>query len=486
MSIGHMKTGFMTAVVYLAMAVAASAQVSPFALGETGDIDYFAQPDLSSYGQGVIPNVGYWGSLEYLLWATTTPKKVEIGNQGGSRAVYDSNFGTLTQFNAADTGFIRASLESGTRYELGYMGDDDRGWFVSGWRLFNHSDRLFQTNAAMVFKPLVVPVTDLGTGATANRDILDGFVDIRGAVPNATAGSIRLPDGYADDVDNDGVYGPDGRDVGTGIPPAAASPPDGIPDTIAAIDFGDMVALPLVFSQLTARHTSDIYSVELNRAWRLRRLGVFGGSVEGFAGARYMNFNDRFTVEGLGGILADSNWDMNINNRIVGGQIGLRWIQKTGRMSFIGEGRLFAGANLQTARLNGVLGSQLTTINPGDTFTNGTSTANGPVTSYPNNIGPSNINASRLNQPAAMFRTGFSSSRNYSSFSPMGELRAKLQYQVFESVSVNAGWTGTFVDGIMRSTNMIDYQLPAMQIFNERKVQGVFINGITLGMEINR
>ncbi len=247
-----------------------------------------------------------------------------------------------------------------------------------------------------------------------------------------------------------------------------------------------MVALPLVFSQLTARHTSDIYSVELNRAWRLRRLGQFGGGIEGFAGARYMNFNDRFTAEGLGGILADSNWDMSVNNRIVGGQIGMRWTQKTGRVSFIGEGRLFAGANLQTARLNGVIGDQLTTINPGTTFTNGTSTANGPATTYPNNVGPSNINSSRLNQPAAMMRTGFSSSRNYSSFSPMGELRAKMQYQIFESVSVNAGWTGTFVDGIMRSTNMIDYQLPAMQIFNERKVQGVFINGITLGLEINR
>lgn len=503
---------------------AAAAQVAPFTpVTEPSDFQYFVQPDLSNYGSGVHPNVGWFGSMDYLLWATTTPNRAQIGVQDGARLVYNGNFGFTTQTNSADSSFIRAALESGTRFEFGYMDECDRGWFFSGYRLNTATSILTATNSSMVFaEPLVPvydnnPITPDGLGVVGALPILNGFVDNRGAInANGPIGGANLPDGYADDVNRNNIYGPHGVDVG--LAPAAPQPIqplDGVPspnlNTAAApyvpIDYGDAVPLPILFSELKATHRVSNYSVELNRQWRLAT-GRFGGNVDVFAGPRFVNFDDQFLVTTLGGILADSYWNARAQNRAVGGQVGFRVNQKHGRLMLSTEGRIFTGADLQTVRLDGQIGSLLTQTVQNPSYTVGTNTypnpqnLNATVSATPPTQGPATITenftnaqannpgrgtmAVRLNQPLNLNRTTFATTRNFVSFSPMGELRFKAQYQIFDAVNVNAGWTGTWMDGLMRANNMIDYTLPSMGIVSNRNVQGVFINGFNMGFELNR
>ncbi len=473
----------------LFMAGTAAAQVGAFSpLTEPSDFQYFVQPDLSNYGSGVQPNTGWFGGIDYLLWSTTAPNRTQIGRPDGSRLVYNGNFGFTTETNSLDTGFIRAALESGTRFELGYMDDCDRGWFFSGYRLNDSVNELIATKVSIQFIEPSMPLYDrLGSDTTLNTQvvgfapILNGFVDNLGttgaagtdiSTANNPANQIvaHQPDQLADDIDRDGRHGYEGNDGNNNhVPESGAYVP---------IDYGDLVPLPVLFREIAVTQRSSNYSVELNRQWRLVT-GEFGGNIDVFGGARYLNFDDQMLVDAVGGILADSYWDTRVENRIVGGQFGFRANRKRGRLTLSTEGRIFTGANMSTARLNGQIGSQLTQ--------NVTSTAGvNPTTAGTANNPGGNTPAVRLNQPLNLNRTTFSTSRNYAGFSPLGELRFKAQYQVWDAVSVNAGWTGTFMDGIMRANNMTEYTLPALQISSNRNVQGVFLNGFNMGIEINR
>jgi len=266
------------------------------------------------------------------------------------------------------------------------------------------------------------------------------------------------------------------------------------------------VPLPILFDQITVTHRSKNYSLEVNRQWRLRS-DRYGGSVDVFMGPRYLSFDDQFMVDAIGGVLADSYWNARAENHVVGGQFGFRVNRKRGRLTLSTEGRFFAGGNAQTVRLDGQIGSRLnqTVQNPAfaagtNTIPNGGGTDEGGTTSttpaastytqsfttvQANNPGRG-TSSYRVNQPFNLNRTAFTSSRNFGSFVPLGELRFKAQYQVFDSLNVNAGWTGTYMDGLMRANNMIEYTLPAMAVSDTQRLQDVIINGFTMGIELNR
>jgi hypothetical protein len=106
-------------------------------------------------------------------------------------------------------------------------------------------------------------------------------------------------------------------------------------------------------------------------------------------------------------------------------------------------------------------------------------------TQAPNNPGGGPA-TQRLNQPLNLQPTQSNSSRNYVEFTPAFELRAKLMYQLFRQVNLSAGWTGTYIDGVLRSSNQVNYVLPAFTLQTGQNRQGVFLNGLTLGIEINR
>jgi hypothetical protein len=71
-------------------------------------------------------------------------------------------------------------------------------------------------------------------------------------------------------------------------------------------------------------------------------------------------------------------------------------------------------------------------------------------------------------------------------FAPVGELRLNLQYQAYRSIAVQAGWTGLFMGGIGRSANAIDWSLPSFGILNDHSRQFMLVQGLNIGVVINR
>jgi hypothetical protein len=475
----------------LFMAGTAAAQVGAFSpLTEPSDFQYFVQPDLSNYGSGVQPHTGWFAGVEYLTWATSAPIRTQIGVQDGARLVYNGNFGFTTQTNSLDTNFIKASMQSGTRFELGFMDDNDRGWFFSGYRLNDQVSLLNTSNVSMVFtEPSVALYDNNGGGTGLNVQVvgfaplLSGFVDNVGTTGAAgidiPAGNgaaqivANQPDQIADDIDRDGRHGNYGTDTTNNhVPESGIYQP---------IDYGDLVPLPVLFGNMSIRNRTSNYSLEINRQWRLVS-GANGGNIDLFGGARYISFNDQMAVEAIGGILHESYWDARSDNRIVGGQFGVRATRKRGRMSFTSEGRFMAGADFQTMRLQGQIGNRLnqTVLSP-----TAVAVANNPGAATGLNTPPVGTPSVRLNQPLNLNRTNFNTSHNTATFTPLGELRLRADYQVWDAVSVNAGYTGTYMGGIMRASNMIEYTLPALTI-SDRNIQSVFMHGLNLGLEINR
>ncbi|MBC7352455.1 MAG: BBP7 family outer membrane beta-barrel protein, partial [Thermogutta sp.] len=221
------------------------------------------------------------------------------------------------------------------------------------------------------------------------------------------------------------------------------------------------------------------WSTELNYVYRFHptRRGTIW---ELFLGVRYFELNEDFNVwapysyvpydptldqndpNGVGfptavGILADSYWFTKAENHVVGPQIGGRLFRSYNRWTFDVQARFFAGFNFQNIKQQGVLGSRLT---PGL----------GAIEDV----------------PLFMRATGFSHSATEEEWAPCAELRATIKYQVTSKINLSVGWTGLWMDGIARASNMILYRVPDMGITMEHNTQDLFINGVTAGVEFNR
>ncbi len=217
--------------------------------------------------------------------------------------------------------------------------------------------------------------------------------------------------------------------------------------------------LPLTFDTLLVQDNVSTWSVELNYMGRSEQLHN-GGFFEWFVGPRYMEFDDTFVVIGTGGILDASFWSTKAQNHIIGGQLGARYFQKRGRWMLSGEGRFLAGLNCQNIHQTGRLGSQLTP--PGGT-----------------------------GEPLVMGPTNISNTAYIHQWTPGVELRLDFRYQITRSVSFRAGWTGIFLDNMARASSMIDYTLNPnenfyMGILRDQNRQTVFMNGVTIGIDVNR
>ncbi len=249
-----------------------------------------------------------------------------------------------------------------------------------------------------------------------------------------------------------------------GTIPAIEADPDAEPPVVGVDEQIFVNNLPLTFDDVRIRNSVTTWSVELMYIFRSHQFH-HGGFVEIFGGVRYMEFDEVFDVDARGtdpavkdvpAILADSVWNTRADNHITGPQVGIRWFRKGGRWMFSTEGRFFAGFNSQTIRQFGVLGDKLDP--PGeDNF-----------------------------EPTAMGPTYFNSMQHIDEWSPCAELRAELRFQCTRSVSLRAGWTGVWMGGIARPSDMINYEVPAMGISAINNRQDVFVNGLTLGVDINR
>lgn len=384
----------------------------PAAAQDLRGVKLFAPAELSPYGSGPQPKEGYFFVFEGLDWSIQSPEKTTIGFPNLTRNVFYGPLVTdmVVQGNTLDTGTFRDEFTTGNRIEVGRIVDCN-GWFLSTYRLNRQT-----------------------------QDITSSAVDM---------------------VFFDPEFGPQGTKLLEGVVGQDAQGNDVIRD------------LPLTFDDVFIRNTVETWSIELNCVQRWRPFH-HGGVLEWFAGVRYMEFDDTFDVDAraraeeeddddddgdgprqVPPILADSLWDTEAENHIVGPQVGVRLFKKRGRWMISSEGRFLAGFNSQNLRQRGTLGTELDP--PGALF-----------------------------QPRLMNTTSFNHAEHLREWSPAVELRAEIRYQLTRAISFRAGWTGLYVDGIARASNIINYEVPDMGLLPRHNRQSLFMHGWAIGVDVNR
>ena len=414
------------------------------------DLEVFAPADISTYGAGIPPNTGWWMSWDYLRYTVSPPKRTIIGNTeapgtyatGTTQFFGTTPFGTTppnsttfltsggsnggVQLGPMDTGFIGDGPSNGYRWEGGWM-DQRHGFLLSAFKLYANNQFATAQNVGVPFN--APPQGPFGIS------LLQGFVDPNGALHDA-------------DLNGNGLFGRYGPNPGI----------LGNKDTSGPPDFGDLATLPTNFTLLTVADHRATWGAEADYVWRMRP-GFHPTTWELLGGIRYFRWDESFLVVGSGGVLDSSFWNTRAINNLVGGQVGIRFAHRRNRLSLVGEGRFAAMANIQNDQQQGLIASNTV---PG---------------------APPTLTGLSLN----LMPTGWNTAIRKTEFSPLGELRLNLQYQVFNKASINVGWTGIIVDGIARPSDMINYTLPNMGLLvhgNNR--QTVFMQGLTVGFIFNR
>ncbi len=226
--------------------------------------------------------------------------------------------------------------------------------------------------------------------------------------------------------------------------------------------------LPTAFYDCLMTHKVSMWSVEL---MYLHRMHTFhkGGTIEWFAGPRYMEYNDSFYFRAgnsptdadgdslnVPSFLENSTWQCEAQNHIVGPEVGLRWFKKQGRWTLSAEGRFMAGLNCQNINEQSDIGPNL------------------------------NAGSGEPYQPAFMNEKRASANESAREFSPVIELRIEGRYQITRAISAHAGWTGMWADGIAYGSSMMKYAVPNMGIDMANNREQLFVNGLTIGFDINR
>lgn len=224
-----------------------------------------------------------------------------------------------------------------------------------------------------------------------------------------------------------------------------------------------LAPLPVTFTNVLIRNDTSSWGIEFDYVGRSNQLHN-GGFFEWFVGPRYIEFDDTFLVNAQGSsTLADSFWINEAQNHIIAGQIGGRYFKKQGRWMLSTEGRFLAGLNAQNIHQTGELGGGANPITPG---------------------------VADSGQPFFMGPTSINHNEFIREFTPGLELRLEARYQITRSVTFRAGWTGIWLDRIARGSNMIDYTLDPehsyMGILRNHNKDNVLMNGLTIGIDINR
>jgi hypothetical protein len=399
------------------------------------DVDYnWFEPFYCDDPDGPQRNEGIFFSYERVCWNVLSAPRYPLGEGGlqvaSTTFIYNDpiTFPDVLQppaatpvSNAIDVSQPDSEFGWGNRFEFGYMWDD-AGWNVSWLENFNSVDQVSHG----VDDPNRLPFTgSVAVMFEVPFGLLHGAVDING-------------DGVADDVDSDGNI------IG------------GVPSDFGGVPFGDLVVYVPSFDTITIDHRTRADGVEVMRMLRRDDFFVRDTTVEFLYGLRFLRVDAEMRVLGLGGFLADSNWQSEVENKLFGPQVGLRLGSTRGRWSFRSEGRFMAAMNVRDAELNGTIGS---TLNP-------------PV-----------VNSALYFNP-----TSFSQYDSDLEFSPVAEVRLDAIYRVTQKVNVKVGYTGTYAANLGYGSNMVRYTLPELTLrsLDDLDTQHFFSNGWNVGVEINR
>lgn len=392
------------------------------------DLQLFAPADLGGFGGGRPPSEGYFFTFDQLLWWVQSPPVAKVGAEGA-------------RFVA--TGLVNDPVADG--FPVG-QGDKNRR-FASPT-----DDPPFYYETVGYVQSSTADTSALGWNTSWGERFEAGWTDRHSGLMvsgwHLQSQSERF---YLDGADlffndpNQLMFGIIGD--GNIVVPDFANPPNTIATTQPVSR-----PLPVTFTTLNGKYRIDPWSIEVDY---MRRTHAFhhGGYMEFLAGVRYMEFNDQIEFEGIGGTLDGSFWRTEAENHIIGPQIGARYFKIAGRWMLNAEGRFTAGFNSQNVHHH----SRLQVLAP---------TTNG----FPEAFTGSNV----------------TSSDYQNEWAPLVEVRVELRYLLTRAISLRAGWTGTWADGIARSPGLTDYSLPTMGIDMTRNRDDLFIHGLTFGVDLNR
>ena len=468
------------------------------------ELQFFSPVNLDFDDKPVRRSSGYFFHFDKLNWAITGERSV-LGTTNLSNAStnpwreFDSGGISGTDPNDDDaTIFIpgtpitiappllpggiqnsppRAVFGWGERYEFGHF-NKNAGWMVGildgpvgiheeifGFGFTGQDDTATVGVGLPSPFPGVTPpnqlISPLGSVLIVFNDpqgLMTGFLDVVNGVspglPGTVLGNdvngdgILDGDGFADDIDRDGHFGPDGFEGGD---------PGEVPNTVggAPADFDDLVTLPTSFQTVFVRNSTAINGIEFMRTHRLSNRHHMqkhqNNEIEFSYGARYVRLRDEFVVNGFGGVLGTSSWDTRIDNNMVGPQVALRWLHQRNRMRLDWGGRFLFGYNVQNWEQDASLGEDLI---PGQN-----------------------------NHPLYFPPTVSNHGRRDDDFSPVVEMRVQASYQLTSSLSAKLGYNALFMDNIRRAAQQVDYTLPSMG-FIDGGTQDIFINGANFGFDV--
>jgi len=240
-----------------------------------------------------------------------------------------------------------------------------------------------------------------------------------------------------------------------------------LPHLVHDVGGGNIVALPVWFDFVLMDLSTKVWGTEFNLLLRTHP-GHRGGIFEWFLGARYLEFEEQFSIRAYGtppaSALADTLFTNVANNNIFGPQLGLRWFTTNDRWQFSAEGKFIAGWNSQNVHLQGIVGSDLTPTN------------------FPRPAGSPGF-------PQAMPATNAYDRSYMSVFSPVVELRLEGKYQLTRNVGFRAGWNGMYIGEIARPSRMVNYELGQTSVLGILRYMNrdlAFLHGLGIGIEINR
>lgn len=220
------------------------------------------------------------------------------------------------------------------------------------------------------------------------------------------------------------------------------------------LDFGDLHEFNVFFDEVTTRNKTEIDGFEFMRMHELStRHKLEQGRWDNLRfswGVRFLDIDDDFYFQGLGSILGRTTVETEVENQIIGPQLGLKWTRRDGPWNFVVEGRGMLGYNRTDVDQNGIFGEELV---PG-----------------------------ALNRPAVARTTTSVDGTHFDEFSPVAELRAQLKYRLAESVSLSAGYTAKYIGNVHRSYSATAFNAPDWGVLDAK--DHIFSNGLSLGVEL--
>jgi hypothetical protein len=299
--------------------------------------------------------------------------------------------------------------------------------FLDGFRNY------FDNNAGAVAGTQYGPIYYVGNyGSTQEQD--DEF-EITGLADDINGNGIN---GFAfvlADLDGDGTIDDD-EIIGT------------------IYDFGDIHRFNVFFDQVVVRNRTEMDGVELMATHELStRHKLEQGRRDRLQlqyGVRYLLMRDQFDMVGFGSILGRTSVEADVDNNLIGPQIGLTYTRDRGAWDLSISGRAMMAYNRADVGQYGIFGEELI---PG-----------------------------ALNRPASARTTTSVYGRAEDDFSPLGELRIDARYKFSKAVALTLGYTAHYVDNIQRSSKTVAWNAPDFGIKDGKA--DIFVNGVNFGVEL--